>query len=68
MALPLGWAQGKLWRGMPGTWDGAGRKSDAPSLAYAQLGAVPQARAGVPCSVGLRAREGAQVRARDFWS
>lgn len=24
VALLLGWAQEKLWLGMPGTWDGAG--------------------------------------------
>lgn len=52
---------------MPGTWDGAGRKPDALSLAYAQLGAVPQARARLPCSLGLRASEGARVRARSRW-
>lgn len=60
MALLLGWAQEKLWLGMPGTWDGAGRKSDALSSANAQLGAVPQARVNVPFSLGLQASEGAK--------
>lgn len=61
MALLWGRAQEKLWLGMPGIWDGAGRKSDALSLAYASWGLCPRPGSvfPVPCGQGRSPSKGA---------